>query len=226
MARHSIPSSPNLWQRHEILYVDLFCMALQRLSENICDASEEDMISEQLCPILNTLCYEESKSQQYAIPTPDWEKPIQPITDNELKGGKIRKRPDFTCKLTNPLAACEEEHEIHFHIECKRLGTPSSATWMLNKNYVIEGIKRFDCTSHEYGKRAASGMMIGYIVSMSPQEIQGEVNTYQKLYCPHNPKIVFSFDKKDVQQHHQKLKRKNVKPDNFKLIHLWVDLRS
>jgi hypothetical protein len=226
MPRRSFPSSHNLWQRHETLYVGLFYMALQRLSENICDTNDEDMISERLCPILNTLCYEESQIHQSEIRTPDWEKPNQPVSDSELKGGKIRKRPDFTCKLTNRFAACAEEYEIQFHIECKRLGRPSSSRWILNENYVTDGINRFDCASHEYGKRAASGMMIGYIISMSHETIQDEVNTHQKRHCPDNPEIVFLFDKKNVQQCHQELKRKNVKPDKFKLIHLWVDLRS
>jgi hypothetical protein len=226
MARYSIPSSPNLWQRHETLYVGLLFMALQRLSENACDTSHEDFISERLCPILSTLCYEESQTHQCEIRTPDWEKPIQPVTDNELKGGKIRKRPDFTCKLTNQFAACAEEYEIQFHIECKRLGLPTSINWKLNKKYVTNGIKRFDCASHEYGKRAASGMMIGYIISMSHEKIQDEVNTHQKLHCPYNPEIAFAFTDKKVQQCHQELKRENVKPDKFKLINLWVDLRN
>jgi hypothetical protein len=113
-----------------------------------------------------------------------------------------------------------------FHIECKRLGLPSSGNWKLNENYVTNGIKRSDCTSHKYGKRAVSGMMIGYIISMTPPKIQDEVKGYQKLHCSYNPKIVFSFDNKKVQQCHQKLKRQNVKPDKFKLIHLWVDLKN
>ncbi|MFZ3116385.1 MAG: hypothetical protein WA133_07260 [Syntrophales bacterium] len=226
MARRSIPSFLTLWQRHETLYIGLFSMALHRLSENTCHTSNEDMISERLCPILNTLCYEESQSHKHEIRTPDWEKPIQPVTEDELKGGKIRKRPDFTCKLTNTFAACADEHEIPFHVECKRLGAPSSANWKLNENYVTEGIMRFDCISHEYGKRAISGMMIGYIISMSPENIKQEVNSYQKHHCPNNPEIVFGFNKRNIQQSRQDLNRKNVKPDKFMLTHLWVDLRN
>jgi len=226
MARRSIPSVLKLWQRHESLYVGLFFMALQRLSENTCDTSHEDMISERLCPILNTLCYEESQIHQYEIRTPDWEKPIQPVIDSELKGGKVRKRPDFTCKLTNPFAVCADEHEIPFHVECKRLGAPSSVNWKLNENYITNGIKRFDCTSYEYGKRGNSGMMISYIISMSPENINIEVNDYQKHHCPHNPEIVFQFTERNIQQCRQELNRKNVKPDKFILIHIWVDLRN
>jgi len=226
MARRSIPPPPTLWQYHETLYVDLFCRALQVLSENISDTSHENVISECLCPILNDLCFNESRSQQREIRTPDWEKPIQPVIEHELKGNKSRKIPDFTCKLTDHSAACADEFEIAFHIECKRLGLPSSVKWKLNEKYVTNGIKRFDCSSHKYGKRASSGMMIGYIISMSHKEIQDEVNIHQKYHCPDNPKIAFLFDDKKVNQCHQNLKRKNVKPDKFKLIHLWVDLRN
>lgn len=226
MARRSIPPFSSLWQQHETIYVGLFYMALQRLFEDSYDISSENAISERLCLILNSLCFEKSQSLQREIRTPDWEKPIQPVSESELKGGRSSKRPDFTCKRTNPFANCADEHEISFHVECKLLGNPSSINWKLNKNYVTEGIRRFDCSSHEYGKRAASGMMIGYIISMSHEKIQNEVNIHQRLHCPDNPPIAFLFDDKNVQQCYQYLKRKNVKPNEFKLIHLWVDLRN
>ncbi|KFD41491.1 hypothetical protein DK28_0208705 [Peptococcaceae bacterium SCADC1_2_3] len=226
MARRCIPPFSSLWQKHETLYIGIFIVALQRLSEDKCDTANEDIISEHLCPILNTVCFEKSRNNNCEIRTPDWEKPIQPVSDSELKGGKVRKRPDFTCKLTNPFADCPSEHEIPFHIECKRLGSPTSANWILNKNYVTNGIKRFDCRSHEYGKRASSGMMVGYIISMSPEKILDEVNTRQKQHCHYNPAVEFKFVKENVQQYRQELNRKNLKPEMFKLIHLWVDLRS
>lgn len=188
--------------------------------------TSEDTISEHLCIVLNAICFKESRKNNCEIRTPDWEKPIQPVTDSELKGGRARKRPDFTCKLTNPFAASADEHEISFHVECKRLGAPTSASWILNENYVTNGIKRFDCRLHEYGKRASSGMMVGYIINMSPEKILDEVNTHQKQHCSYNPAIEIDFVKGNVQQYRQKLNRKNLKPELFKLIHLWADLRS
>lgn len=104
MARHRLPSSSALWQEHETLYVGVFIMALRRLSENRCDATGEDDISEQLCPLLSDICFEEGAKCNGEIRTPDWDKPIQPVNKNELKGGKKKKRPDFTCKLVNTLA--------------------------------------------------------------------------------------------------------------------------
>ncbi len=160
MARRALPSFSDLWKRHETLYVDVFSIALAQLVKKTCPLDDENKISEQLCPVLSDVCFKESKKQNCEIRIPDYEKPIQPVTDNELKGGNMGKRPDFTCKCCNPFASRVEEYEIALHVECKRLGNPTSNTWKLNENYVTKGIKRFDSRTHEYGKRASSGMMI------------------------------------------------------------------
>jgi hypothetical protein len=106
------------------------------------------------------------------------------------------------------------------------LGNPTSARWILNKNYVKNGIKRFDSKIHEYGKRADSGMMIGYIIGMTPEEIESEVNDYQKIHASEYTDIKFFFDTTTLFKTRQDIKRKNVLPARFELIHLWVDLRN
>jgi hypothetical protein len=226
MARRPLSPFITLWNRHILLYSEVFSTALQELSESASISGDEDAISEILCSILNRVCFNFGKSRNQELQTPYWETPIQPVTGNELKGGKIKKRPDFTCKRINPWAASPEKHEISLHIECKLLGYPTSATWILNKNYVKNGIKRFDSKIHEYAKRADSGMMIGYIISMTPQEIESEVNDYQKKHAPEYPAIKFFFDTTTLFKTRQDIKRKNVMPDRFELIHFWVDLRS
>jgi hypothetical protein len=226
MARHGIPSFSSLWQRHEDLYVRIFIIALKRMSDDGCEVTKEDLISDLLCPFLHAVCFEESKSNDnFEIRVPDWEKSIQAVNKSELKGGK-GKRPDFTCKLTNTLANCADDYEIPFHVECKLLGSPTSPRWILNKNYVTEGIKRFDSRSHEYGKRASSGMMLGYVISMTPEKILEEINSHQKKHFSDNPAIEFECVRENIQQYGQKLERKNLEPRKFKLIHLWVDLRK
>ncbi len=221
----SIPQGTDLWERHEILYCTIFNKALTRLAQLDCEWNDEDQISERLCPILNKVCFEMGKGCNREIRIPDWEKPIQPKIEDDLKGGKVRKRPDFTCSMYNLYANDPETYEIPFHIECKCLGYQSSPNWNYNENYVINGIKRFDCTAHEYGKRAVSGMMIGYIVSMEPTKIIEEVNNYLVKHLITAPVLSFSF-KQEVCDCEQKLVRKNVHPCNFKLIHVWVDLRK
>lgn len=226
MPRRTLPSFYILWQRHETLYTEIFSIALVQLSKEAFSWADEDKISEYLCPILNDVCFSENKNRKCEIPTPDWEKPIQPVTDSELKGGKKRKRPDFSCKCYNPFAFRSEEHEIALHVECKLLGYPTSRTWILNKNYVTNGIKRFDSRTHLYGKRASSGLMIGYIINMELKQIVYEVNTFQKKELQHNPTLRFHFTTPPVFKETQRLKRKNVNPENFQFIHLWVDLRN
>ncbi|MFH1933453.1 MAG: hypothetical protein ABIN18_17905 [Pseudomonadota bacterium] len=224
MARRALPLFSNLWKRHETLYVHVFSIALAQLAIKACPLDDEDKISEQLCPFLSAVCFNESKKRNCEIGTPDWEKPIQPVVNNELKDGK-RKRPDFTCKCYNPFASCTEEHEIALHVECKLLGDPTSKNWILNENYTTRGIKRFDAKSHEYGKRAPSGLIIGYIISMEPEQIVCEVNNFQQKQFPNNTTLSFQFNNPPVFKEKQNLKRKNVNPEIFQLIHLWVDLR-
>jgi hypothetical protein len=211
---------------HILLYSEVFATALQELSESTAVSGDEDAISEILCSILNRVCFKLGKSRNQELQTPYWEAPIQPVAGDELKGGKIKKRPDFTCKFINPWAVSPEKYEISLHIECKLLGNPTSATWILNKNYVKNGIKRFDSKIHEYGKRADSGMMIGYIIGMTPQEIESEVNDYQKKHASEYTAIKFFFDTTTLFKTRQDIKRKNVLPARFELIHLWVDLRN
>jgi len=121
----------------------------------------------------------------------------------------------------NSLAASHETYEIPFHIECKRLGK-TVGKWNLNKNYTTDGINRFDCKTHEYGKRAPSGMMIGYIVNMEQTAVLEAVNGNMpdELIV-----LKFVFTQKVVSCERNS-SRKHVKPSKFKIIHLWADLRN
>ncbi len=207
----------SLWLRHEALYFSIFEQALNELDINEEQRQDEDAISESLCPVLRTVCFQHKNK----VKTPEWERPIQPSTGAELMGGKKRKRPDFTCSLINSTAKSPEMYEIAFHVECKRLGK-TNGSWKLNKNYVKNGVKRFDSSSHNYGKRAPSGMMIGYMVSMSPDDILVEVNEELKN---NYAELMFDFSEK-VSSCEQRLNRKYLQPVRFKLAHLWVDLRN
>ena len=159
MARRELPPFVTLWDRHKVLYSEVFSAALLNLAKKDSLSGDEDAISEILSLLLIQVCFEFSKSRNQEVQTPFWECPVQPVTEDELKGGRIRKRPDFTCKYLNPWSDSPEKHEISFHVECKRLGHPTSATWNLNENYVKNGIKRFDSKTHEYGKRCLSSKL-------------------------------------------------------------------
>lgn len=212
----AIKTFASLWQDHESLYYSVFHSALEQLILSKKQKKHEDAISEALCPVLKKICFE----HELDVRIPDWEKPIPPEEADDLKGGNFGKRPDFTCSLTNSLATSVKMYAIPFHVECKRLGKTTGSP-NLNKNYVINGIKRFDIKSHEYGRLAPSGMMIGYIVNLEPDQIIAKVN---KCLPKDFPELNIDFSEKTVSCE-QKLLRKNVKPQKFKLIHLWTDLR-
>ena len=187
---NSIKSFTSLWVKHENLYCSIFYKALQQLEIDV-EQHKEDLISEKLSIELRTVCFNHS----YEVRTPEWEKPIQPVNHQDEKGGKINKRPDFTCTLVNSHSDSIEMYEIPLHVECKLLGA-SKGSWNLNKNYINNGLLRFDNASHEYGKRAPSGLMIGYLIDMERDKILEAVNNYipQKY-----PKLDFNFSKKVVQ---------------------------
>ena len=62
------------------------------------------------------------------------------MTNNELKGNS--KKPNFQWSITNTSESSPERSSKQFFIEYKRLGKPLGS-WILNKNYVQHGIKRF-----------------------------------------------------------------------------------
>jgi hypothetical protein len=110
-------------------------------------------------------------------------------------------------------------------VECKRLSRPSTAQWNYNREYIENGIRRFDSLTHQYGKEVPSGMMIGYVIGMEPEEIRQEVNGHQTKLLPQNPELEFDFAADSPYQTEQRLRRRATVPETFKLIHIWVDLR-
>jgi len=227
MARYNLPSSfEMMWEQHEKTYAEVFSRVLTKLASRNSVEGDEDTLSESLCPTIAQVCLDMERSGFGEIRHPVWEAPKQPVTEEDLNNGN-QKRPDFTCSLHNSYAITPDEHEIPFHIECKLLGEPTSPSWILCKNYVTNGIARFDNRTHEYGRRAKSGIMIGYIISMTPQNVQVEVNRHKNLKMKHVSDIDFYWTRKTfVWKTRSEFTRKQVQPSQFCLTHIWVDLRQ
>jgi len=68
--------------------------------------------------------------------------------------------------------------------------------------------------------------MIGYIVSMTPECILKEVNSYQEKHCKENLAITYIEKRSNVQFYEQILRRRNLKPSVFHLAHLWVEMQK
>jgi hypothetical protein len=215
--RNRIPGSEKLWQSHVNNYLDVFIKALGQLDITEYQRKAENLISKTLHPILRTMCQKYHKG----LLTPVWEAPHQSMNDEDLMSTKMPSRPDFTCTMVDPHALTPDMYEIYLHIECKRLGQ-SGTSWNLNQQYCINGIMRFDSTVNQYGKNAASGIMIGYIVNSNKSEILTDVN---RNIPPNIEELVFSTSN-IVETTITKYNRRNIVPFDFTLYHIWADLRN
>ncbi len=219
MARKALSlKKRNLWTEHTALYQSVFFHSLKKLKQRTSLPQKEDEISAVLFGILKTVCKSWSLKKKAEIPAPLAQLPKQD-PDKAIKTSlNSLPKPDFICPKFDP----EKGENLFFDVECKLLGDPTSKNWILNKNYVTDGVFRFDCQNHEYGKDVSSGMMIGYIISMAPDSILKEVNANlvpSKIVLYFNSLVTVDCCCTD-------LNRKHVVPSDFKLSHLWVDLRS
>jgi hypothetical protein len=202
------------WSRHVQLYRSVFLYSLEQLKSI---SKKENEISAELFVILKKVCKRWALERSMEIPAPLAQLPQQDADKAVKKGLDALPKPDFSCPKFDP----DKGENLFFDVECKLLGSPTSKSWILNRNYVRDGISRFN-NDHEYGKEVSDGIMIGYIISMKPTEILDEVNGYLNSICD---ELYFEF-KGEVSATSSKLKRTTVKPENFTLIHLWVDMRN
>jgi hypothetical protein len=145
------------------------------------------------------------------------------------------KLPDLCYMIKDPTIIDTDGNGISFCIECKRLGTPPSKRWILNKEYVISGIERFVTDEHRYGRSAASGLMIGYVESMEFEDILKEVNIHiterssgrtdsTELSLLKLKDDNWGFQGVSHLNHENALKRPfPISP--FMLYHMWIDIR-
>lgn len=101
----------------------------------------------------------------------------QPDPDDGARARRELKRPDFQWIYLDRYESDPLHGSKQFVVECKRLGDPPRADWVLNLNYVEHGIARFEHPDWAYAKRAESGAMIGYVQTMTPAAILAAVNT-------------------------------------------------
>lgn len=157
---------------------------------------------------------------------PVYECTNQPLEDEKRLDMARQKRPDFQWGYIDHSEPDPRKSSKHYYIECKRLGSPSSKSWVLNQNYISNGVIRFINNSHKYGRASSSGAMIGYVQSMEPKNILIEVNTEATNNTI--PLIKLSregWKTKGVSRLDHEFDRPKVPPSPFKLRHFWLDLR-
>jgi hypothetical protein len=209
-----LPDSNEAWPKFVKLRIEIFSKALDALNITEEIINKENEISKMLNPELITVC----RKMKLEIGIPVWDPKNRPLNDNDIKSPSANTRPDFTCSHYDTNAERNELYEINLHIECKRIGKNKS----LSLKYISNGINRFDSLSHEYGKYANDGIMIGYIISSTKNEIQEIINNN---LLSNIEKLNFRTKNK-VENISTKFERENVEPHNFRLHHIWADYAS
>jgi len=223
-----LPSSEDLWKRHERLVLNVFLNALVRLKNEKPLPDEEIPLNNLLYVLVREIWCELPKNDKplWAL-IPNSETP--PRNRKEIGQEWTRKKPDFRWTLSDPSERDTLRAIKDYTIECKRLDEKTSAGWDFINEYVVSGIIRFLSKEHRYGIGAESGAMIGYVQNLVPVEVLKNINlTVRKSQEYKIPEITFNKIKGlvGIGRGNHTLKRKEVSPSNFDLRHIWVELMN
>jgi len=215
-----IPTAEILWQqfveRHIALLVRALELLFEKKEEHALLEKDENSISEILSVFLK-------KAEKEFIEHRDmkfhWELPIFPRDLTELTGGNPKK-PDFTAICPPIRPGRRDNYEIPLHVECKKLGKDRATS----RKYVKEGILRFDCAAHQYGRGANHGIMVAYLVSGQLEEVQNDVNSYIAEHSPSHNYLKLIFHCNPIAKDEAQFERDHVQPNSFVLVHIWVQL--
>ena len=165
-----------LWQRHAETVLEIVRDALLLLSAHHIVGSETDFNRELYNCILraNRARYERGLRVLDVPINYEARNPPSPETKGMSSENKI---PDFHCGYIDHQEPDPLRSARYFAIECKRLGRPTRSGWAFNKNYINNGVKRFVSPDWRYGKDVADGAMVGYMESMTPDELVVQVNS-------------------------------------------------
>lgn len=222
-----LSKSRDLWNRQQNLFLEAFELALQKLQSMGNLPTQEIELNRMLYGLLKEAVHElDPEDRYYHTPiAPEACNPPDP--DDATRSKRELKRPDFQWGYRDTHAEQKAPRYMwkNFVAECKRLGHPPRSDWILNKNYIVDGVRRFIEPNHGYGKSAPSALMIGYVQSMDLPDVLAEVNQFGQS----NSVAVILLSSngwrvKGVSQLEHQFTRSF--PDSpFALTHLWADLR-
>ncbi len=227
MSQPSIFQLP-LWERYKrdifvIIREALLILASRPELPLIEDHPKKHSLNRELYRCFREACRQ--KKLPYHMPTREGKNPPYEGDNDPIE--RESKIPDFYWQFVDDQAD-EENCVRRFILECKRLGRPSSPGWKLNENYVQYGIRRFITQPHEYGKGDDAGGMIGYIQSMSFDDILHKINitiTQSPESISPLPPPVNGWQEKGVSELEHQLER-SFPISSFRMCHFWIDLRS
>jgi hypothetical protein len=216
------------WIQFEYDVTKIVAFAINKLviNEKVLPLNEDE-INRRLLFYLREANFELLKSSTiYSDLPPIYECSNQPIDDKERERKKWEnKRPDFQFQKTDIYSTNPKNSTKYYVIECKRLGRPSSNDWILNLNYVINGIKRFISDDWRYGQGSPSGLMIGYIQNMEVDEIYYEIaDNIKKYSLPSLTVLKGNCD--TIKYKYSHLLTRNFELSKFTLNHIWIDIRD
>lgn len=211
----------NLWQRHESRVLEVFQEALRDLARRDDLPEEENPLNRRLLRHVRSANYRLVKARRGTQSNIYYEANNQPLESDEDRTARESKRPDFKCGIVD----ADAEVDLFLDIECKRLGFPSSPSWVFNRNYTTNGVRRFDDPEWGYGADCPSGVMIGYLQSMDFDQVLDEVNTLGEQEGYFNIEREREWEHDSATTLHQGLDRRTP-PSQFTLRHLWIALRG
>jgi len=148
----------------------------------------------------------------------------QPDPDDGARARREQKRPDFQWVYLDRYESDPQRSSKQFVVECKRLGDPPRADWVLNLNYIEHGVARFRHPDWAYAKRAQSGAMIGYMQTMTPATILVAVDAEcQRQLFPNLTPVGAWVNGATTRLDHSFDRSFQISP--IKLHHFWIDLR-
>ena len=209
------------WKRFEETILEVIELAIEIFRDHGKFPLLEDDLNRKFYFCLVSANYQLQKQNKGLESPPFYEGNNQPNFDDGQRVARESKRPDFQWSITDISEPDPKRSSKQFVLECKRLGKPVG-TWILNKNYVNHGIKRFIDKDHGYAYGVESSAMLGYIQDMDPIDILSEVN--QEMNIINQDIISNQRESSNHIQFSQSLSRTFPLPE-IKLKHLWVDIR-
>ena len=219
----SLLSSRNkFWRRFEVTIFEVVELAIDIFKAQGSFPIKEDHLNREFYFCLVTANYQLQKQNRGLESPPFYEGNNQPSSNDQERATRESKRPDFQWTITDISESDPEKSSKQFVLECKRLGQPVG-NWILNKNYVNHGIKRFIDEDYGYAYGVESSAMLGYIQNMDPTSILADVNSNikslkQNLIKKQRNRTNF------IELSH--IISKNFPLNNLDLKHIWIDTRK
>ncbi len=214
------------WEKHERRVVDILLLALSIIRKKDVLPQSEVLLNRELyfCLLEANHTLWESRTGGFSYPpTAEGHNPADP--DDEHRAIRENKIPDFYWGYIDHSEPDPRRSARNYVIECKRLGDPPRTDWILNQNYVHNGILRFVTEEHGYAKGDRSGAMVGYVQNMEFDAILQEVNaTSVSAGIPELEPPINGWQINGTSQLTHQLNR-IIAFSPFQLSHFWVDLR-